>query len=127
MIDPLGLSMKRTRLGLGLEDLEPMKKFAKTTNNSDDPIISDDKIQEYQNIMRDKFRESKVNGQLKAIVSICYDLDEKEQIDDNDILPTQFLPKHVLQEDNENSEEIPMSVIFFFSLFLIFFSKFLFV
>ena len=119
--------MKRTRLGLGLEDLEPMKKFAKTTNNSDDPIISDDKIQEYQNIMRDKFRESKVNGQLKAIVSICYDLDEKEQIDDNDILPTQFLPKHVLQEDNENSEEIPMSVIFFFSLFLIFFSKFLFV
>ena len=105
--------MKRNRLGLGVDDeIGPQMKFAKTKSNST-VLVPDDTIKAYQSYQRDRFRESKTNGQLKASVAICLTLDSARDITDNPLLPSQFLPKDetaVEELDRPILEATPLSV-----------------
>lgn len=102
--DPIELLMKRNRSGLGVDE-EPPLKISKISSEStsNSGITLDDAIKRFHNHQGEKFKERKVNRQLKASVTLCITLDNQIGIQNNSLLPYQFMPKDEIVDDNEDN------------------------
>ena len=102
IVDPLGLNLKRGREGLGFDEPEVIKK-PKIANDEEIKSCTDEMINEFAVRQKDRFKEKKITGQLKASVCVCYKLDLEKEIGDNLLLPYDYLPI----ERKKDEEQFP--------------------
>jgi len=105
-VDPVSVTLKRGRVGLGLGD-EMFEGPPSKTPKSEEGTTSSlqDTMDQFKKMQEERFQERRVNGQLKAAVLIGLELDRQKGIPVTALYPIQFLPPEEEDEENPTNHE----------------------